>query len=128
MAVAVAVPAGRVSAARVSSTAVSAGYVPDGLTAQQWEDMKKKKATDAAKRKKEVASKKFEVGCGQQFLLLRREGLSLGVYGKRVYLGGKHGNSKCSEICMKSNLFWAFIRHTPPPPPPSPISHERTHR
>eukprot|EP00752_Nemacystus_decipiens_P016522 g14767.t1 len=56
----VAVPAGRVSAARASSTAVAAGYVPDGLTAQQWEDMKKKKAADAAKRKKEVASKKFE--------------------------------------------------------------------
>eukprot|EP00737_Agarophyton_chilense_P005298 gb/GEZJ01007735.1/.p1 GENE.gb/GEZJ01007735.1/~~gb/GEZJ01007735.1/.p1 ORF type:complete len:135 (-),score=25.68 gb/GEZJ01007735.1/:273-617(-) len=56
----VAVPAGRVSAARASSTAVSAGYVPDGLTAKQWEDMKKKKAADAAKRKKEVASKKFE--------------------------------------------------------------------
>eukprot|EP00903_Cladosiphon_okamuranus_P007894 g7626.t1 len=56
----VAVPAGRVSATRASSTAVSAGYVPDGLTAQQWEDMKKKKAADAAKRKKEVAAKKVE--------------------------------------------------------------------
>lgn len=60
---AVAVPAGRVSAARSSSTAVSAGgYVPDGLTAKQWEDMKKKKEVAAAKRKKEVAGKKFEVG------------------------------------------------------------------
>lgn len=59
---AVAVPAARVSAARSSSTAVSAGYVPDGLTAKQWEDMKKKKEVAAAKRKKEVASKKFEVG------------------------------------------------------------------
>lgn len=62
MTLAVAVPAGRVSAARASSTAVSAGYVPDGLTAKQWEDMKNKKAAAASKRKKEVAAKKFEVG------------------------------------------------------------------
>lgn len=59
---AVAVPAARVTSARASSTAVSAGYVPDGLTAKQWEDMKKEKASKAAARKKEVASKKFEVG------------------------------------------------------------------
>ncbi|CAN0330937.1 unnamed protein product [Ectocarpus sp. 12 AP-2014] len=56
----VAVPATRVTSARASSTAVSAGYVPDGLTAKQWEDMKKEKASKAAARKKEVASKKFE--------------------------------------------------------------------
>lgn len=60
---AVAVPAARVAATRSSSTAVSAGYVPDGLTAQQWEDMKKKKEAAAAARKKEVKSKKFEVRC-----------------------------------------------------------------
>lgn len=69
MPLAVAVPAGRVSAARASSTAVSAGYVPDGLTAKQWEDMKKKKDTEAAKRKKEVKAKKFEVGLWVQCLL-----------------------------------------------------------
>lgn len=57
----VAVPATRVTAARASSTSVSAGYVPDGLTAKQWEDMKKEKAAKAAARKKEVANKKFEV-------------------------------------------------------------------
>ncbi len=57
----VAVPATRVTAARASSTSVSAGYVPDGLTAKQWEDMKKEKASKAAARKKEVANKKFEV-------------------------------------------------------------------
>ncbi|CAM9913005.1 unnamed protein product [Scytosiphon promiscuus] len=56
----VAVPAARVTAARASSTAVSAGYVPDGLTAEQYEGMKKKKADAAAKRKKEVKDKKFE--------------------------------------------------------------------
>lgn len=54
-------PAARVVATRASSTAVSAGYVPDGLTAKQWEDMKKKKEAAAAARKKEVKNKKFEV-------------------------------------------------------------------
>lgn len=56
----VAVPAARVAATRASSTAVSAGYVPDGLTAKQWEDMKKKKEDAATARKKEVKGKKFE--------------------------------------------------------------------
>lgn len=59
---AVAVPAGRVTAARASSTAVSAGYVPDGLTEKQYADLKNKKEATAAKRKKEVKAKKFEVG------------------------------------------------------------------
>lgn len=58
---AVAVPAARLTAARPSTTTVSAGYVPDGLTQKQWDDMKKKKAAAVAARKKEVASKKSEV-------------------------------------------------------------------
>lgn len=102
------------SAARASSTAVSAGYVPDGLTAQQWEDMKKKKETEAAKRKKEVASKKFEVGSC------------------RVAL------SRCSRVCVNISLGtktlvysssrWlhegfcvsSMLSLSPPPPPQLP--------
>lgn len=58
---AVAVPAARLAVARPSSTAVSAGYVPDGLTQKQWDEIKNKKASAAAASKKKVAAKKFEV-------------------------------------------------------------------
>lgn len=57
----VAVPVPQLSTSRSSSTAVSAGYVPDGLTEKEYEDMKKNKAQKAAARKKEVKDKKFEV-------------------------------------------------------------------
>lgn len=57
----VAVPAARLTVARPSSTAVSAGYVPDGLTEKQWDEIKNKKASAAAASKKKVAAKKFEV-------------------------------------------------------------------
>lgn len=56
-----AVPAARLTVARPSSTAVSAGYVPDGLTEKEWNDIKNKKASAAAASKKKVASKNFEV-------------------------------------------------------------------
>lgn len=56
----VAVPAARLTVARPSSTAVSAGYVPDGLTEKQWDEIKNKKASAAAASKKKVAAKKFE--------------------------------------------------------------------
>ena len=57
----VAVPAARLTVARPSSTTVAAGYVPDGLTEKQWNDIKNKKASEAAVSKKRVAAKKFEV-------------------------------------------------------------------
>lgn len=57
----VAVPAARLTVARPSSTVVAAGYVPDGLTEKQWNDIKNKKASEAAASKKKVAAKKFEV-------------------------------------------------------------------
>lgn len=47
--------------ARSSSTARAAGYVPDGLSAQEWESMKKKKEVEAAKKKDYYKNKKFEV-------------------------------------------------------------------
>lgn len=58
----VALPAARLAATRQSSSSLSA-YVPDGLTPQQWDDMKKKKADASSAKKKQVASKKYEVSC-----------------------------------------------------------------
>lgn len=59
----VAVPAARLTAARTSTTAVKAGYVPDGLDPKEWEAMKKKKNAKTATNKKFYKEKKYEVGC-----------------------------------------------------------------
>ncbi|CAM9447492.1 unnamed protein product [Sphacelaria rigidula] len=55
----VAVPPAR-AVARSSTTTIAAGYVPDGLTPQQYEKIKKEKADAAAKKKKFFKEKKFE--------------------------------------------------------------------
>ncbi|CAM9719888.1 unnamed protein product [Ascophyllum nodosum] len=52
-------PAVRVAASRQSSTSLAA-YVPDGLSEQQWEEMKKKKANEKETKKKQVSSKSYE--------------------------------------------------------------------
>lgn len=57
----VGVPAVRISAVRESSSARPAGYIPDGLTEQEYESMKKKNADSAAKKKKFYKEKKYEV-------------------------------------------------------------------
>lgn len=68
----VAVPANRVSATRPSTTTCSAGYVPDGLSENEWDKIKKEKADQLAKNKKYYKEKKFEVGrCRQNGQLLR---------------------------------------------------------
>lgn len=58
----VAVPAARLTAARTSSTAVKAGYVPDGVSVKDWEAMKKAKSQKVASNKKYYKEKKHEVG------------------------------------------------------------------
>jgi hypothetical protein len=44
-----------------SSTALRAGYVPDGLTEAEWEAAKATRAKAAEDRKKKFANKTFEV-------------------------------------------------------------------
>lgn len=52
--------------ARPSSTTIAASYVPDGLTPQQYEKIKKDQAEAAAKKKKYFKEKKFEVRALQE--------------------------------------------------------------
>lgn len=68
---AVAVPAASVRASRGPSTALSAGYVPDGLTRKEYEQLKKKQGAEADAKRKKFAAQKSEVGAYPTIIAVR---------------------------------------------------------